>query len=320
MSHAVFLQSVQKTYGSSDDLLNRIPARTAGRFLKLAGTDRDGHATMPHPAAVHDVSFAVPEGEIFGVLGPVASGKTTLIRLIAGLLQPDYGRIEVFGYDVTRHAGRLRPLINQVAFDGSFFRKRSILENLLSGEAAAGTRRAAALQQAIDLLCKLGLDESTMHASMENVPPSVQRRVSLARAILARPRLLLLDEPTAGLLPDERRAVWSLLRELRREGVTILLATEDPEEARLVCDHLVILEGGRVVAAGVPAELLVPAAGFGPDCPAPLCETPARANVYGRLPPGPGCLACVEPLSRERKLFQMAAAYRPEPSRLGEPN
>ena len=221
--------------------------------------------------AVADVSFSVREGEIFGVLGPNGSGKSTLIRLIATLMLPDAGTIEVFGHDVVRQSMQVQRLINRVSVEASFFKKLSPMENLIYGARLYGLDGAETRRQVVEILTRLGLEKHAIYSPMEEMSRGMQQKVAIARALLSRPRLLLLDEPTTGLDPRSKREVQAVIRELNEQhGTTILLTTHDMLEADALCHRIAIVESGKIVALDTPAGLktLIPRNG-----PAPTLET-----------------------------------------------
>ncbi len=217
----------------------------------------NGHAPVrPIVVAVDNVSFSVGEGEIFGVLGPNGSGKSTLIRLISTLLLPDGGDIRVFGYDVTRQPVQVQRLINRVSVEASFFKKLSPMENLLYGARLYGMDGAETRRQVVEILTRLGLEKRTIYQPMEEMSRGMQQKVAIARALLSKPKLLLLDEPTTGLDPRSKREVQAVVRELNQEhGTTILLTTHDMLEADELCQRVAIIEGGKIVALDTPAAL-----------------------------------------------------------------
>lgn len=199
--------------------------------------------------AVDHVSFSLRQGEIFGLVGPSGSGKTTLIRLIATLLQPDSGDIRVFGYDVTRQPAQVQRLINRVSVEASFFKQLSALENLLYGMQPYGLGETETLWQALEILTRLGLEPADIHVAMENLPRGRLQKVVVAQALLSRPRLLLLDEPTRGLDARAKYEIWQIVRELRdQHGITVLLAAQDRQEVEGLCDRIAVLDCGRIVA------------------------------------------------------------------------
>jgi ABC-2 type transport system ATP-binding protein len=206
--------------------------------------------------AVQRVSFDVAPGEIFGVLGPNGSGKSTLIRLIATLLLPDEGRVLIFGHDAVRESMTVRRLINRVSVEAAFFKKLSPMENLLYGARLYGLDAGVARREIGSILDRLGLQKAAIGKPMEEMSRGMQQKVAIARALLSRPAVLLLDEPTTGLDPRSKLEVQAAVRELREQhGTTILLTTHDMAEADGLCDRLAILESGHVAALDTPSAL-----------------------------------------------------------------
>ncbi|NIS82693.1 MAG: ATP-binding cassette domain-containing protein [Anaerolineales bacterium] len=206
--------------------------------------------------AVDCVSFQVQKGEIFGVLGPNGSGKSTLVRLIATLLLPDGGAVSVFGHDVVREAMAVQRLINRVSVEASFFKKLSPMENLSYAAHLYGLNSQQARARTLELLDRLGLERAETRRPVEEMSRGMQQKVAIARALLTRPAVLLLDEPTTGLDPRSKREVQTLVRELRdQDGTTILLTTHDMKEADSLCDRVAIMDKGRVVALDTPSRL-----------------------------------------------------------------
>jgi ABC-2 type transport system ATP-binding protein len=217
--------------------------------------------------AVDHVSFSVHEAEIFGVLGPNGSGKSTLIRLIATLLLPDAGSIMVFGHDVVSQAMEVQRLINRVSVEASFFKKLSPMENLLYGARLYGMDGKETRRKVVEILTRLGLDRESFRQPMEEMSRGMQQKVAIARALLSRPRLLLLDEPTIGLDPRSKREVQAVVRELNEQnGTTILLTTHDMSEAEALCHRIAIVDKGKIVALDTPQDLkrLIPRNGHEP--------------------------------------------------------
>lgn len=211
--------------------------------------------------AVDHVSFEVREGEIFGVLGPNGSGKSTLIRLMATLLLPDEGHITVFGYDVVKDAIKAQALINRVSVEASFFKKLSPMENLIYGARLYGMDGKSSRKLIVEILHRLGLEDRSIYRPMEEMSRGMQQKVAIARALLSRPRILLLDEPTTGLDPRSKREVQAVVRELQEEdGTTIILTTHDMAEADDLCDRVAIIDKGKIVSLDTPDKLkkLVP--------------------------------------------------------------
>ena len=206
--------------------------------------------------ALDTVSFSVQESEIFGVLGPNGGGKSTLIRLISTLLIPDKGKITVLGFDVVKQPMKVQKLINRVSVEASFFKKLSPFENLMYGARLYGMNSQETRKSIFEILGRQGLEKATITHPMEEMSRGMQQKVAIARALLSKPRLLLLDEPTTGLDPRSKREVQAVVRELReKERVTILLTTHDMNEAEVLCDRIAIMACGRIIALDTPANL-----------------------------------------------------------------
>ena len=224
-----------------------------GPIARLA-RHKTSHA--PKRAALDSVSFKVPDGEIYGILGANGSGKSTLIRILCTLLLPDGGQVRVFGHDVVKEPSAVRPLLNRVSVDPSFFKPMSALENLLFFGRAYGLGGPEIRSKSKEILHRLGLDEDHMREPMLHLSRGQQQKVAVARAFLSSPRLMLLDEPTTGLDPRSKREVQAFITEVRRESqTTILLTTHDMDEAEQLCDRMGFLSGGKLVAEGTPLEL-----------------------------------------------------------------
>jgi ABC-2 type transport system ATP-binding protein len=246
MSEAVFVHDAYKEFGNLYGPLSRLVHRletVSGRGYY----QRAGLPIAPVVVAVNHVSFSVEKGEIFGVSGPSGSGKSTLIRLLATQLVPDGGDLRIFGYDVVRQPDQVQRLINRVSVEASFFMKRSPLENLVYSARLYGISGQEARQQAAHILARLGADPRTLHTSMDNLPRDVHQKVAIARALLSRQRLLLLDEPTSNLDQQAKRAVWDALGELRDQScTTILVTTRDAQEAEQLCDRVACFDQGEI--------------------------------------------------------------------------
>lgn len=261
MSDAIIVKDIYKKFGK--------PAKTSfwKQFLKPSGKNGKAKSTSKGKGkkrlvvAVDHVSFSVKEGEIFGVLGPNGSGKSTLIRLLATLLLPDGGNIKVFGHDPVIEPIKVQELINRVSVEASFFKKLSPMENLLYGARLYGMGGQETRRRVDEILGRLGLEERSIYRPMEEMSRGMQQKVAIARALLSRPRILLLDEPTTGLDPVSKREVQAVVSELRdQNGTTILLTTHDMAEAEKLCERVAIMHKGKIVAMDTPEKLneLVP--------------------------------------------------------------
>lgn len=207
-------------------------------------------------AAVDDVSLEVARGEIYGVLGANGSGKSTLIRLIATLLLPDAGTITVFGHDVVRQEATVQRMLNRVSVEASLFKKLSAMENLIYAARLYSVPVKQAKKDVVRILEALGISPSRVNQPVEKMSRGMQQKVSIARALLTSPVVLLLDEPTTGLDPRSKKDVQRFIRDLRdQHDATILLTSHDMDEADALCDRLAILDGGRIVVEGTPDQL-----------------------------------------------------------------
>ncbi|HEV3287997.1 MAG TPA: ATP-binding cassette domain-containing protein, partial [Streptosporangiaceae bacterium] len=204
--------------------------------------------------ALDGAGLEVPAGMVFGLLGPNGAGKTTLVRILATLLSPDAGRAEVFGRDVAREPAAVRELIGltgQFAAVDELLTGRENLEMFgrlfkLSGEQAR--RRAG------ELLERFGLAQAADRPA-RTYSGGMRRRLDIASSLLTRPQVLFLDEPTTGLDPRSRNEIWAAVRELRREGTTLLLTTQYLEEADQLADRIAVIDRGKVIAEGTGNEL-----------------------------------------------------------------
>ncbi|UCC65761.1 MAG: ABC transporter ATP-binding protein [Anaerolineae bacterium] len=219
--------------------------------------DGNGHGhDQREVRAIDQVSLAVRQGEIFGVLGANGSGKSTLIRLISTLLIPDDGTITVFGHDVRRDEMAVKRLINRVSVDAALFKKLSAIENLTYAARLYGLNARQAQEQAIGILERLGIKSDRVRDPLEDMSRGMQQKVAIARALLTTPVLLLLDEPTTGLDPRSKREVQQFVLELREvHDTTVVLTTHDMDEADRLCDRIAILDEGKIVALDTPAGL-----------------------------------------------------------------
>ena len=256
MSDAIIVNEIYKKFGKpSDSSFWTKLFKPNGQNGKGSSNDhKKGKKRLV--TAVDHVSFTVKEGEIFGVLGPNGSGKSTLIRLLATLLLPDSGDIKVFGHDPVTEPLKVQELINRVSVEASFFKKLSPMENLMYGARLYGMGGQETRRKIDEILERLGLEARSIYRPMEEMSRGMQQKVAIARALLSRPRILLLDEPTTGLDPVSKREVQAVVTELREEdGTTILLTTHDMAEAEKLCERVAIMHKGKVVAMDTPEKL-----------------------------------------------------------------
>ena len=212
-----------------------------------------GHRYGEH-VALRDLSFEVSPGELFGLLGPNGGGKTTLFRIVTALMAPSRGAAYVFGHDTAAEPAAVRKSLGVVFQQPALDAELTVLENLRFHGALVGLRGADLEQRINTLLDAFGLN-ARRGDRVKTLSGGLARRADLARGLLHRPALLLLDEPTTGLDPTARRELWAALARLRRdEGTTIVVATHLMEEAER-CDRVAILDHGQLVALGAPDEL-----------------------------------------------------------------
>ena len=205
--------------------------------------------------AVDHVSFEVPRGELFGLLGPNGAGKTTLTRMITTLIRPTSGEAFVAGEDVTHAAGRVRELIGVIPQALTSDLDLTGWENVDIYGAYYGLSRRVRRERGFDLLELVGLKERA-NDLVATYSGGMRRRLEIARGLIHSPQVLFLDEPTIGLDPQSRRVVWDMIERLRTEtGLTISLTTHYMEEAEILCDRIAIVDGGKIIAIGTPAEL-----------------------------------------------------------------
>ncbi len=205
--------------------------------------------------AVRGVSFEVHQGEVFGLLGPNGAGKTTTVEILEGLRTPDSGRVMVCGLDPQRSGFSFKQEIGAVLQSTALPDKLRVGEALNLFASFYSRRRDPA-----DLLRRFGLEEKR-NAFYVQLSGGQKQRLALALALVNEPRVLFLDEPTAGLDPQVRREIYDIIEELRREKKTILLTTHYIEEAERLCDRVAIIDHGRVIALGTPHELKQRSAG-----------------------------------------------------------
>jgi len=205
--------------------------------------------------AVKGVDFEVHPGECFGFLGPNGAGKTTTMKMIYGAVIPTEGELEVAGLDVRRHEREIKRRIGVVPQENNLDDYLKVRENLLVYGRYYDLPRKLALQRADELLEFVQLTEKA-DSRVEQLSGGMKRRLLIARALINDPEIVVLDEPTTGLDPQARHLVWDRLRALAAEGKTLLLTTHYMEEAARLCDRLVIMEGGLIIAGGSPRELV----------------------------------------------------------------
>ncbi|MDL2402444.1 nodulation factor ABC transporter ATP-binding protein NodI [Rhizobium mayense] len=204
---------------------------------------------------VDGLSFSVAAGECFGLLGPNGAGKSTIARMLLGMTLPDAGKITVLGVPVPARARAARRLIGVVPQFDNLDAEFTVRENLLVFGRYFGMRTYE-VEKVIPSLLEFARLESKAHARVSELSGGMKRRLTLARALINDPQLLVMDEPTTGLDPHARHLIWERLRALLALGKTIILTTHFMEEAERLCDRLCVVEKGRIIAEGPPHALV----------------------------------------------------------------
>jgi lipooligosaccharide transport system ATP-binding protein len=216
---------------------------------------RDLRKSYDGRVAVDGIDFAVRAGTCFGFLGPNGAGKTTTMKMIYGLATVGGGELRVLGMDVAAQRREVKSHLGVVPQETNLDGEFTVLDNLLVQASYFGIPRRDAEPRARELLDFTQLAERA-HDRIETLSGGMKRRLLVARALINEPQIVVLDEPTTGLDPQARLAVWRAMEELKDSGVTLLLTTHYMEEAARLCDRLVIMDLGRIVAEGEPVALI----------------------------------------------------------------
>ena len=212
------------------------------------------HKAFGEITAVDDVSFSIGRKEIFGLLGPNGAGKTTTIRILSTVLDSDGGDVTIGGYSVSRESDRVREIIGVCPQELALYPELSARDNLLFFGRMAGLNRRDAADASNENLQRVGLLDRAKD-KVDNFSGGMKRRVNIAIALMSRPELLFLDEPTVGIDPQSRNNIFETVESLRDEGMTVLYTTHYMEEADRLCDRIGIMDNGRVIRLGSPREL-----------------------------------------------------------------
>ncbi len=230
---------------SSDNLTTKTPA-----FLSASNLRK----SFGGLAAVDGLSFDIHKQEIFGLLGPNGAGKTTTIRMLSTVLSPDEGDVVIGGHSVTRESDAVRRLVGVCPQELALYPELSATDNLVFFGRMAGLGGREAKQAAAEYLEVVGLTERARD-KIDKFSGGMKRRVNLAVALMSRPQLLFLDEPTVGIDPQSRSHIFETVERLRDEGMTVLYTTHYMEEADRLCDRLGIMDHGQLMRLGRPDEL-----------------------------------------------------------------
>jgi ABC-2 type transport system ATP-binding protein len=220
--------------------------RVTGLVKRYHGSDE---------TTLNGLDLEVREGEIFGLLGPNGAGKTTTLSIVCGLLKATSGEVRVLGEDVMRHPGRIKHLLGFVPQDIALYPTLSGRENLEFFGRLHGLYGAALKSRVAELLAVVGLEKSA-HRRVSTYSGGMKRRANLAVGIVHAPRLLVLDEPTVGIDAQSRGLIFENLRQLAAAGTTMVYATHYMEEAQQLCARVAIMDSGKVLVQGPPAQLI----------------------------------------------------------------
>ena len=233
--------------------------------------------------ALDGLDLAAERGQVFAVLGPNGAGKTTLVRAVATLLGPDSGSLQVCGYDVTKHPGRVRQLIGLAGQFAAVEPAMTGRENVFMIARLYGMSRSHATAATAAVLESLGLVDAA-DRPVKTYSGGMRRRLDLGASLVGAPQLLLLDEPTTGLDPRSRNQLWDAIRHLVAQGTDVLMTTQYLDEAEQLADQIAIIDHGRTIASGTPSELKATAGGnvieIGVRQPEDL---PAVAQILARI-------------------------------------
>ncbi len=205
--------------------------------------------------AVNSIDLEVHKGECFGLLGPNGAGKSTFINMTYGTVLRTSGELTVFGFDPQRQSREIKKRLGVVTQDNALDESLTVFENMLVYSAFIGTPKSQRKKHIEELLEYMNLSHKK-DALIQTLSGGMKRRLVFVRALLGKPELLILDEPTTGLDPAVRHLLWGKVKELRKSGTTIVLTTHYMHEAEVLCDRLVIMNKGNVVAEGTPQKMI----------------------------------------------------------------
>jgi ABC-2 type transport system ATP-binding protein len=205
--------------------------------------------------AVKQISFEVQEGCCYGLLGPNGAGKSTTMKIVSCILEPDSGTVEVFGRNAVKQSSEVRKMIGYVPQNITLYDKLSAYDNLLFFGEMFGLKGLSLKKRIQDVLEQVGLSDRAKDA-VHTFSGGMARRINIAASLLHQPKLLILDEPTVGIDPQSRNHIFEMIRQLNRDGVTVIYSTHYMEEVETLCDQLAIIDHGNVIAEGRLQELL----------------------------------------------------------------
>ena len=205
--------------------------------------------------AVDGIDFDVSKGESFGLLGPNGAGKSTVMRMIGATSQRDAGDLTILGKDPDKHGPQIRAHLGVVPQQDNLDTELSVLENLYIYGRYFGLPRAFVKSKIEELVAFAQLEEKR-NAKVQSLSGGMKRRLTIARALVSEPEILMLDEPTTGLDPQARHILWDRLFRLKEQGVTLVITTHFMDEAEQLCDRLIVMDKGKIMAEGSPSSLI----------------------------------------------------------------
>lgn len=205
--------------------------------------------------AVNNIEFEVQANECLGVLGPNGAGKTTTLKMVLGNSVPDQGTLKVLGYSIPKQATLMRKFLGVVPQHDNLDPDFTVRENLITYASYFGLR-GKEIETYLDELIAFASLENKVNAKIPTLSGGMRRRLILARSLINKPKLLILDEPTTGLDPQARQFIWQRLRSLKAQGTTLVLTTHYMDEAERLCDRLLVMEKGSILAQGKPKDLI----------------------------------------------------------------
>ncbi|MCH6471265.1 ABC transporter ATP-binding protein [Sinomonas terrae] len=228
---------------------------TSARAAQPVISARDLVKTYGDVNAVDGISFDVPAGESFGLLGPNGAGKSTTMRMIGGVSQRTSGQLDIMGLDPELQGPEVRAHLGVVPQQDNLDEELRVRDNLIIYGRYFGLSRSYLAERADELLEFAQLEDKAK-ARVDSLSGGMKRRLTIARSLINDPKILLLDEPTTGLDPQARHVLWDRLFRLKERGVTLVLTTHYMDEAEQLCDRLIVVDKGQIMAEGSPAELI----------------------------------------------------------------
>jgi ABC-2 type transport system ATP-binding protein len=283
--------------------------RSSGDAIVAEGLGKTYRSRSGPVRALDGLDLAVPEGSVLGLLGPNGAGKTTTVRILATLLRPDAGRATVAGLDVVRQAQQVRRVIGLSGQYAAVDENLTGRENLVMFGRLYQLARAEARRRAAELLEHFALADAADRL-VKTYSGGMRRRLDLASALVGRPRLLFLDEPTTGLDPRSRLGMWDVIRERVRAGTTVLLTTQYLEEADELAHSIAVVDGGRIIARGTADELKAQVGGERIEVVVRDRADLPRAVAVLAAGPDAGAEPAVEPHTRRLTLPARSGARR----------